>query len=136
MHHDIDKALKDGRLARNQGRRNEAVRHYERAAALARSHGDDHALAHALRHVADIVRDTGDAKRALEASEQAVSLYRAHGGTPLELANALRVNALALCAAGEGDAQSLWAEARRLYSDEGVTAGVEECDLYLPQRNA
>lgn len=132
MRNDIDKALSDGRLARNEGRPLDAASHYEEAATLARSVNDHHALAIALRHVADIVRDSGDAKRALEASREAVSLYRGLGATPLELANALRVNALALRAACEDDkALPLWIEARWLYHSVNVLAGVEECDRYL-----
>lgn len=132
MRNDIDKALSDGRLARNEGRPLDAASHYEQAATLARSVNDHHALAIALRHVADIVRDSGDAKRAFEASREAVSLYRGLGATPLELANALRVNALALRAACEDDkALPLWIEARRLYHSVNVLAGVEECDRYL-----
>jgi tetratricopeptide (TPR) repeat protein len=135
MHGDIDKALEDGRSARNQGDLAGAVRHYEGAVALARAAQEEHALAHALRHIADIVRECGEAERALRASEEAVSLYRRNGWSWLELANALRVNALALLAAGRPEAAvPLWTEARRLYRDVNVPAGVEECDRYLRDR--
>lgn len=137
MHDDIGKALRDGRSARNLGHFAEAVQHYERAAELARSAKDDHSLAHALRHISDIVREQGRAARALEASEEAVALYRAHGGSMLELANALRVNALALQASAKPDAAiPLWVEARRLYDDVDVRAGVEECDRYLRDQHS
>lgn len=137
MHGDIDQALKDGRSARNEGHPAEAVRHYERAAALARSANESRLLAHALRHIADIVREHGDAERALEAAREAVLLYRANDGSVLELANALRVNALALQATGRPDAATpLWVEARRLYDEVDVRAGVDECDRYLKDQRS
>lgn len=137
MHVDIDKAFRDGRSARNEGRLAEAVQHYERAASLARSSRDEHSLAHALRHISDMVRERGEVARALEAAEEAVSLYRSNSGTVLELANALRVNALALQAAGKPDAAvPLWVEARHLYDDADVRAGVEECNHHLPDRTS
>ena len=132
MHDDIDKALNDGRSSRKRGHLVQAVQHYERAAELARSAKDKHSLAHALRHISDIVREQGEVERALATSVEVVALYRAHGGSVLELANALRVNALALQATGRPDAaMSLWVEVRRLYNDADVEAGVEECDRYL-----
>ena len=132
MRGDIDKALEDGRSARNAGHPEQAVEHYALAATLARSRNDDRALAHALRHVSDIARDLGDVERALEASTEAVALCRALRSAPLELANALRVNALALQAIGDdAAAMPAWDEARGLYAAVEVRAGVDECERHL-----
>ncbi|WP_448098223.1 hypothetical protein [Luteibacter yeojuensis] len=66
---------------------------------------------------------------------QDVEKHSRYGGTPLDLANALRVNALALQVAGEvAAAQPVWTEARRFYDGLDIRAGVEECDLYLDGR--
>ena len=127
----IAAACKDAQQARNQGQMDEARRYCARAAAMARVAGEHDALAYALRHLSDIAREQGDTQLALEAGEEAVALYRS-GSSPLNLANALRLNALALQALGsEPLTVPLWAEARTLYLTEGVLAGVDECDRRL-----
>ena len=127
----IAAACDDARQARNQGQLDQAGRYYARAAAMARVAGEHGALAHALRHVSDIAREQGDTQLALEAGEEAVALYRP-GSSTLDLANALRLNALALQDFGsEPLSVPLWAEARTLYLAEGVQAGVGECDRRL-----
>ncbi len=129
----IAAACDDARQARHQGRLDEATRYYARAAAMARVAGEHDALAHALRHLSDTAREQGDAQLALEAGEEAVALYRP-GSSPLNLANALRLNALALQALDSRPlAVPLWAEARTLYLAEGVQAGVDECDRCLKE---
>ena len=55
--------------------------------------------------------------------------YRSTPPTTLEMANALRVMALAEMAAGERDsAVTHWIEARAMYMDAGVADGVVEAD--------
>lgn len=52
--------------------------------------------------------------------------------SPLDLANALRVTALAMEASMKpGDATSLWREAGMLYAEAGVGEGVAECERCL-----
>src|ERR1700745_2638432 len=99
----IAMACDDAHQARKQGRLGEAARYYASAAAMARVAGEHDGLAHALRHVSDLARERGDGPLALEAGEEAVALYRA-GASPLNLANALRVHALALQTLGNGAA--------------------------------
>jgi hypothetical protein len=62
-----------------------------------------------------------------------VAIYRAESAAgSLDLANALRLNALALADCGRAaEAASLWREARDLYSAAGVQAGIEDADDHL-----
>jgi hypothetical protein len=124
--------LQEARLARTQGRLDEAARRYAQAADLSRASREPLLLAHALRHVSDIARECGNTTLALQAGEEAVALYRAADSSPLDLANALRANALALQALhASAAARALWEQARPLYLAQGVQAGVAECDRHL-----
>jgi len=125
--------LGDAREHRRQGRRAEALQTYERAAAMARSAGDVQGLAHALRHVSDLARELGRLPEALAAGQEAVGLLKAvDGGRRLDVANALRVTALALDALGRADdARTCWQEALAGYAQAGVEAGVAECEARL-----
>ena len=121
------------RDARAGGRRLEARNAYAQAAALSREGGHAMLQAHALRHLSDIDRETGQADAALAHAEQALALYRAHGGgDPTDVPNSLRLKALALDALRRRDAAvAAWTEARDLYEAAGVAAGVAECEARL-----
>jgi tetratricopeptide (TPR) repeat protein len=121
------------RADRNAGRVAEAERGYAAAADQARSQHEPLALAHALRHLSDLARERGSPADALTSAAEAVAIYRAQPGCrPLDLANALRLNALALVDAGRADESvPFWQEARHLYASVGVKAGVEEAELRL-----
>lgn len=129
----IEEAVHDARQARTAGDLAAADIGYSRAADLARIEGDQASLAHALRHLSDISRESGSLERALATGREAVCVYRAYGGaSPVDLANAMRLNALALERLGRSEeAAPLWREARRLYQLGNVPAGVEECDSHL-----
>jgi hypothetical protein len=129
----LDQALETARTLRKGGDAAGSEEAYARAATLARAEGDDARLAHALRHVADLARERGAFGESLSAAREALAFYRAApAGRPLDLANALRLEALALGALGlEGEADAAWREARDLYACEQVAAGVEECDRHL-----
>lgn len=132
MHREIESACDAARSARAGGHRAEALAHYTHAVALARTGGDDDTLAYVLRHLSDVAREQGEAANALAASEEAVALYRTHAPDSLDLANALRLRALALHALDRRvDAHPAWAEARDLYAQLGVDAGVRECERFL-----
>lgn len=75
--------------------------------------------------MSDLAREFRLDRLPLEAATEAVSVYEALGASPLDLANARRLQALALAQAG-GSADSIWREARRLYAEAGVEAGVAE----------
>jgi hypothetical protein len=106
---------------------------YAAAAAAARAARDEALLAHALRHLSDMDREDGRAEQALSFAEEAVQLYRRDPSSgPLDLANALRLAALASMDSGcAGASGSLWREARDLYQAAEVEPGVREADGHL-----
>jgi tetratricopeptide (TPR) repeat protein len=116
-----------------EGRLRESLTGYQRAAALARSANDKGQLAHAQRHVGDLQRELGEHSSAESAASEAVTLYRQSGsGVSLDLANALRVLALAQESLGQlSKADGSWREARLLYEAVGVLPGVHECDEHI-----
>lgn len=125
----IDRARQD----RIEGQLREALTGYERAAELARSANDAGQLAFAQRHVGDLQRELGQHRAAESAAAEAVALYRQIGGdASLDLANALRVRALAEESLGQLPAAlRSWREARPLYDTLGISAGVHECDEHI-----
>jgi hypothetical protein len=129
----IDEVLREAREARTGGQKEAALQGYINAAILARSKGESGLLAHALRHVSDLSRERGAKAQALAAAVEAVKIYRSLPDRhTLDLANALRLNALALEGANKTTiVTQLWKEARSLYSAIPVSAAVEECDRHL-----
>ena len=131
----IEALLVEARRARGEGRASDSRGGYARAAALSREAGLPLLQAHALRHLSDIDREAGHASEALAHAGQAASVYRASGPL-LDLANALRLKALALDDLRRPDqAAAVWTEARDLYAAEGVAAGVAECEARLAPPN-
>jgi Cdc6-like AAA superfamily ATPase len=118
---------------RQRGETAAAGASYTEAAALAASEGDVRLQAHALRHVAELAAERGAGVLALDAAQQAVAIYEADAAqSPLDLANAHRVRALAFACLGRNkDAARDWQAARCLYDELGVAAGVAECDRRL-----
>ncbi|MES2833936.1 MAG: tetratricopeptide repeat protein [Pseudomonadota bacterium] len=129
----IQAHLTTARDARAEGRRMDARNAYAQAAALSREGGHAMLQAHALRHLSDIDREAGQADAALAHAEQALALYRAHGGGEgADVPNSLRLKALALDALRRRDAAvTAWTEARDLYEAAGVAGGVAECEARL-----
>lgn len=123
---DFEPLFVAARQAGAAGHPDQARELYAKAAERARAVSATYPLAHALRHVSDLDRAAGRARPALDAAEEAVCLYRADSSaTPLDLANAIRLAALAREALGQS-ATDLWREAGELYQDANVEAGVEE----------
>ncbi len=129
----IQAHLTTAREAMAEGRTLDARNSYARAAALSRESGAPLLQAHALRHLSDIDREADHLEQALAHAEQAAALYRSNGqGTSIDMANALRLTALALDALRRpGPAEAAWTAARDLYADAGVAAGVAECERRL-----
>jgi hypothetical protein len=129
---EISEMLDMARSDRNAGRHEAAERGYAAAASQARMEGEQIALAHALRHLSDLARERGCPAEALSAAAEAVEIYRQAEARPLDLANAIRLNALALADVGRGtEAAPLWLEVRDLYSLAAVQAGIEEAEAHL-----
>ncbi len=106
---------------------------YARAAALSRESGAPVLQAYALRHLSDLDCHSGHPEQALAHAEQAAALYAANGGgASLDMANSLRLRALALDALRRPDqARTVWTEARDLYAALEIAAGVAECETRL-----
>lgn len=93
---------------------------------------DEFQRAYDLRHSSQQARREGRAVAALGDATEAVAIYAGVSDRQLDLANALRLKALALDDLGRlGEAAIDWTEARRLYADLGVVEGVAECDSRL-----
>jgi tetratricopeptide (TPR) repeat protein len=135
MPEDSELIVEQARQDRMEGRLREALKGYERAADLARAANDMGRLAHAQRHVGDLHRELGQSRAAEAAASAAVAVYRQHAGdASLDLANALRVLALAHESLGQLPAAAAsWREVRSLYLAVGVLAGVHECDQRIAQ---
>jgi tetratricopeptide (TPR) repeat protein len=124
----IETVIEEARRQRTEGNAHEAEQGYRRAAELARSDGNECLLAHALRHISDLERERGEPREAWENATEAVRIYRSSDDR-LGLANAIRLQALS--AEDQREAAACWREAREIYSDLGVSAGVAECDRRL-----
>jgi tetratricopeptide (TPR) repeat protein len=122
-----------GQIERDLHHAAEALEHYEEAAAIFRAAGDPLKLAHTVRHIADIHQDEAHLALAAPYYDETLSIYRAHPETPpLDLANAVRGQALLKETMGEThDATALWEEARALYSQVNVEAGVTESARHI-----
>ena len=133
MSEDSEPIVDQARRDRMEGRLREALTGYERAADIARTANDMGQLAHAQRHVGDLLRELGQNRSAESAASEAVALYRQHcDDASLDLANALRVLALAQESLGQSpEAGRSWREARSLYTAVGVLPGVHECDQHI-----
>jgi tetratricopeptide (TPR) repeat protein len=121
-----------GQRARDRRETEDAIAHYEAAAAIARAEDDGFAVAHRLRHVGDLHLERDRYDLAEQFYAEALALYRSRpGAPPLDVANALRP--MAIVHERRGDAAPLWREARDLYAQAGVEAGVAEATRRLDE---
>jgi len=121
-----------GRLRRDEHKLEAAAQLYEQAVALAREAGDTMALAQRLRHVGDIAIEQDDLARAEQCFDEASQIFDALESDPLGQANFLRSMALLREKQRANDvAAGLWSDARALYVEAGIDAGVEESDRRL-----
>ena len=104
-----------------------AEAHYRRATEMFRTLHDPYRTAHNMRHLADILRETGKPLEAAPFYSESIEFFRKSGEYPLQLANALRGLALM-----QGDVKDFagslqsWSEAKALYQMVSVDAGVAE----------
>jgi tetratricopeptide (TPR) repeat protein len=123
-----------GQLERDRKNIGAALKHYQIAVELLRKQDDPLALAHTIRHVADILRGEGNLEPAQRHYEEALAIYYdAHETTPpLDLANALRGYALLMEQCGKNEeATMLWRQAHALYDQLEIGAGVTESQSHL-----
>jgi hypothetical protein len=124
-----DDCVIEAKSARRQGRLSDATALYEEAAESFQAEQQPDRWAHALRHAAEMAVRAGDPATGLRHARAILGFYRSSPPNALEMANALRVLALAEAAAGERDNACVhWSEARGLYVDVGVPDGVAEAD--------
>jgi tetratricopeptide (TPR) repeat protein len=104
---------------------------YEEAVAILRTVDVPLKLAHTVRHLGDSYRHAGDYERAERCYDESLALYRREpaAGT-LDFANALRGAALLQELKGN-QATALWEQARDLYRQANVQAGVDEASRRL-----
>lgn len=109
---------REAQRLRDAGDYYEAATRQRRAVALLRDTGDKVAIAHALRHLADILVEAGQPSEADGPITEMLALYRAAPDTPpLELANALGSAAVHAEALGDIDtAWIFWIQARARYA--------------------
>ena len=127
-----DDCVIEAKSARRQGRLSDATALYEEAAESFQAEQQPQRWAHALRHAAEFALRAGDGVASLRDARVVLEYYRSTPPTTLEMANALRVMAMAEAAAGETDnAMEHWNEARGLYLNAGVADGVLEADRHV-----
>jgi len=113
---------------RDKGDRIGAAIYYSEAITLLRNAENTERLAYALRHAAEVRSELNEFAVAASHVQEAIRLYRALDvADPLGLANALRVSALN----DEREAQTSWLEARELYSNAHIEAGVDEANRHI-----
>jgi tetratricopeptide (TPR) repeat protein len=132
--HAADDLIRQGRLARFEGRVEEALGLYQTAAELFKEENDEPRWANTMRYVAALeveLKRGEDARRDIEA---VLALHTAlkplipTQQSVMEVANATRVAALAAEACGEHDrAKQIWREAAELYAEARLLDGsIEE----------
>jgi tetratricopeptide (TPR) repeat protein len=122
-----------GQIERDMNNPAVALPLYEEAVSIYREQNQPLALAHTIRHVADIQRDLGRIEMAEVNYREVLAIYRGDPETaPLDLANAIR--GLAILASDSGkneEARALWQEAHDLYAAVNVEPGVKESSRRL-----
>jgi uncharacterized protein HemY len=104
-----------------------AEEHYRQATEMFRKLNDALRLAHNMRHLADVLREAGKPAEAAPLYSESIEIYRRNSEYPLQLADAIRGQALMQGDLGEvGESLQSWAEAKALYQLVGVADGVAE----------
>ncbi|MGQ0660383.1 tetratricopeptide repeat protein [Sphingosinicella sp.] len=133
--------IEQARTARQSGDRDRAIELQRQAVGLLRQLEDAPRLAHALRHLGDLLVEAGEPEAAAVPLAEALDIYRdAPAADPLDIANAARAAAVQSEAIGDSRrAQHLWREARdryvalddRLRELTGENAGQAEAEARL-----
>ena len=122
-----------GQVERDLGDYVPAQSRYEELAGLYRSESEAVQRAHALRHLADVLRHQSKFEEAEALYRTVLDVYaQSSEVAPLHLANSLRPLAILLGQMNRVDeSKRLWTQARLIYLDQGISAGVKECDEQL-----
>jgi tetratricopeptide (TPR) repeat protein len=122
-----------GGIERDLGETEEALSLYQQAAVIQRELEEPLNLAHTIRHIADILRESDQLEQAAPYYDEALILYRRSPETKsLDLANTLRGIALLKAETGATqDAIELWKESGVLYARLHIEAGVNESEQQI-----
>jgi tetratricopeptide (TPR) repeat protein len=135
-----DALHQQAQIHRDSGEPQRALEPYREAIALRRNGGSPTALAHEIRHLADLHLTLGDLEAADARMGDAMELYRAAeaegcgqgDALPLDVANAVRAAAVLRDAQRRTEeARTLWREAGERYAELGLETGVEEAEARL-----
>jgi hypothetical protein len=122
--HAADELIKMGKSARVEGRVDDALALYVSAVQILEEENDLVKWAHTLRHVAEMQAELKRGDEARKSIEAVLVFYRAEGTGKREMANSLRVAALAEEAAGDAAAGKVfWREAAELYAELRLEEG-------------
>ncbi len=134
----IEWCLNDlARIERDLGNLENSEAHYQELKQRCSESARPRALAHSIRHLADIKQEMHQVEVAREYYQQAIDLYRedtdwADDRVDLDLANALRgYGVLESTSGNRPTARELLAEAREIYALLDITSGVGECDQLM-----
>lgn len=138
---DARAAARAAQSARDTARWREALALQWHAVECAQRAGDAALHAHALRHVADILSDSGDCDAALPVYRDVLAIYAGGGFDAIDIANAVRGAALNFERLGAtDDARALWRDVRVRYAAldryfaarlGGGNPGVAEAESHL-----
>ena len=122
--------IDQGYAAHHAGDLQLAMEKYQAGAEVLRSMNEPLRLAHTIRHVADIHRALERPDLAMAEYAEALSIYRRQPTAgKLDIANTLRGYALAMETLQQFRiARMWWTEARNLYGEVDVQAGVDEAE--------
>jgi tetratricopeptide (TPR) repeat protein len=128
---------------RADGKLEDAAMYERRSIAIRRGNGDVLGLAHALRHLADILTEANRPDEARSYLHEALGIYEtAADAPPLDIANAMRSEAMRLWVLGDDEASLLvWQLVRERYAAldtlfHTITGtdgnpGVQEADTWI-----
>lgn len=131
---ELSQALKGlGQIERDQRTADRGLTHYTEALAIERTLGHPQDIAHTLRHLGDMHLQQSRPDAAEPYYEEAMAIYRADPDTgKLNLANALLGYSRLRRVRGDIEgSHMLLKEARAIYAELQIDAGVEDCDRRL-----
>ena len=122
-----------GQIERDQGKADRGITRYTEALAIERTLGHPQDIAHTLRHLGDMHFEQSRPDAAEPYYEEAMAIYRADPDTGrLSLANALLGYSSLRRLRGDIEAaHALLKEARTIYAELHIAAGVADCDEHL-----
>ena len=125
-------------LERNMGERDSSIKNYKDAVALYRDLDEPLRLAHTIRHLGDVLSETGDLERARPNYVEALRIYdESKDANVLDVTNAKGSMARLLSRIDEREeAIELWKECAAGYGSLGIMEGVKEAKAWMRKLEA